>query len=280
MRKITYQEVVDCVATLCQEANYNLGEDVFKAFETALRTEESPVGKDVLQQLVDNANVAAAEHVPMCQDTGTAVFMVEVGQDCHIVGGILSEAINEGVRKGYGEGYLRSSIVGDPLKRQNTGDNTPAVIHTELVEGDQITIHMTAKGGGAENMSDMKMLKPSDGLEGIKNYILDIVKVAGPNACPPLVVGVGIGGNFERCAFLAKKSLFRPIGERNPDKTIANLEEELMGQINRLGIGPQGLGGSTTALDVKIEAEACHIATLPVAVNLNCHASRHQVAIL
>ncbi|WP_179151951.1 fumarate hydratase [Oceanobacillus senegalensis] len=280
MRKITYEELVQNVASMCQEANYHLGEDVFEAFQKALRTEESPVGKDVLQQLVDNANVATTEYVPMCQDTGTAVFIVEVGQDCHIDGGKLSDAINEGVRKGYGEGYLRSSIVGDPLNRMNTGDNTPAVIHIELVEGDQITIHMTAKGGGAENMSDMKMLKPSDGLTGIKNYILDIVKVAGPNACPPLVVGIGIGGNFERCAFLAKKSLFRPIGERNPDKTIADLEEELMREINRLGIGPQGLGGSTTALDVKIEAEACHIATLPVAVNLNCHASRHQVAIL
>ncbi|WP_194074617.1 fumarate hydratase [Oceanobacillus halophilus] len=280
MKKIMYQEIVDRVASMCQEANYNLGEDVFEAFQQALRTEESPVGKDVLQQLVDNAKVAKTEHVPMCQDTGTAVFIVEIGQDCHIVGGSLSAAINEGVRKGYGEGYLRNSVVGDPLNRKNTGDNTPAVIHLEMVEGDEITIHMTAKGGGAENMSDMKMLKPSDGLVGIKDYILDIVKDAGPNACPPLVVGVGIGGNFERCAFLAKKSLFRPIGERNPDPTIADLEIELMEEINRLGIGPQGLGGSTTALDVKIEAEACHIATLPVAVNLNCHASRHQVAIL
>eukprot|EP00130_Batrachochytrium_dendrobatidis_P008662 XP_006683537.1 hypothetical protein BATDEDRAFT_93294 [Batrachochytrium dendrobatidis JAM81] len=212
----------------------------------------------------------------MCQDTGTAVFIVELGQDCHITGGTLTDAINEGVRKGYGEGYLRSSIVHDPLNRKNTSDNTPAIIHLHLVEGDELTIRMTAKGGGAENMSDLRMLKPSDGIEGIKKYILDVVRVAGPNACPPLVVGIGIGGNFERCAYLAKKSLFRPIGIHHSDPEIAALEKELISEINRLGIGPQGMGGTTTALDVKIEVEACHIAALPVAVNLNCHASRHQ----
>lgn len=276
MRTVKYSEIVNKVSEMCMESNYTLGEDVLNAFHAALRSEKSDTGKDVLNQLIENASIATQERVPMCQDTGTAVFIVELGQDCHISGGLLTDAINEGVRKGYGEGYLRHSIVQDPLKRKNTGDNTPAIIHLHLVEGDKLTIRMTAKGGGAENMSDLKMLKPSDGIEGIKKYILDIVSVAGPNACPPLVVGVGIGGNFERCAYLAKQSLFRPIGTHNSDAEIAALEKELISEINRLGIGPQGMGGTTTALDVKIEVEACHIAALPVAVNLNCHASRHQ----
>lgn len=280
MRVIRYEDIVEKVAELCQEANFELGEDVMNAFHQALRMEKSETGKEVLAQLIENAEIAAAEYMPMCQDTGTAVFIVEIGQECFIEGGSLTDAINEGVRKGYREGYLRNSIVKDPLGRENTGDNTPAIIHIDYTEGDTLTLHMTAKGGGAENMSGLKMLRPSDGVEGIKEYILDIVKVAGPNACPPLVVGVGIGGNFERCAFLAKKSLFRPIGERHPDKQVAELEEELMEEINRLGIGPQGMGGSTTALDVKIEVEPCHIASLPVAVNLNCHASRHKQAVL
>jgi fumarate hydratase subunit alpha len=280
VREITYDQIVEEVAKMCQEANYKLGEDVMNAFHQALKTEKSETGKDVLQQLIDNADIAATEYVPMCQDTGTAVFIIKLGQQCHITGGVLTDAINEGVRKGYGEGYLRNSVVRDPINRKNTNDNTPAIVHIELVEGDSLSISMTAKGGGAENMSDLKMLKPSDGLQGIKDYILDIVKVAGPNACPPLVVGVGIGGNFERCAILAKKSLFRPIGERHQDPEIAALEKDLMQEINQLGIGPQGMGGTTTALDVKIEVEACHIAALPVAVNLNCHASRHQEVIL
>ena len=276
MKNIRYDEIVDAVAAMCIKANYNLGEDVVSAFKKALEKERSELGKNILQQLIENADIAAKEQVPMCQDTGTAVFIVELGQDCHIVGGSLYDAINEGVRRGYGEGYLRNSIVHDPIHRINTGDNTPAVIHVELIEGEKMTIRMTAKGGGAENMSAFKMLKPSDGIQGIKSYVLDTVKTAGPNACPPLVVGVGIGGNFERCAYLAKKSLFRPIGERHSDPDIAELEEEFIEKINLLGIGPQGMGGRTTALDVKIEMEACHIAALPVAVNLNCHASRHQ----
>lgn len=276
MRKIHYNEIVDSVAEMCIEANYQLGEDVVNAFKTAIASERSDIGKDVLQQLVKNADIAATERVPMCQDTGTAVFIVELGQECQISGGSLYDAINDGVRKGYRDGYLRNSIVRDPIGRKNSGDNTPAIVHIELIEGDELVIHMTAKGGGAENMSDLKMLKPSDGLQGVKDYILDVVKVAGPNACPPLVVGIGIGGNFERCAYLAKKSLFRPLGERHSDQDIAALEEALMADINRLGIGPQGMGGNTTALDVKIEVEPCHIAALPVAVNLNCHASRHQ----
>lgn len=278
MKEISYKDIASRVEMMCQQANFDLGDDVYSAFKKALETEKSETGKEILSQLVENADIAKADRVPMCQDTGTAVFIVELGQDCRIVGGSLIGAINEGVAKGYSSGYLRNSMIYDPLNRKNTGDNTPAVVHIELVEGSQLTLHMTAKGGGAENMSAMKMLKPSDGLQGIKDYVLNVVKEAGPNACPPLVVGVGIGGNFERCAYLAKKSLFRPIGVRHRDPEIAKLEEELIQQINRLGIGPQGMGGSTTALDVKIESESCHIAALPVAVNLNCHASRHQTA--
>lgn len=280
MREIQYTEILEKVAVLCQEANYDLGKDVLQAFHTALDREVSETGKDVLSQLILNAKIAAQERVPMCQDTGVAVFIVELGQDCHIVGGSLYDAINDGVRKGYAEGYLRNSIVRHPLERKNTGDNAPAVVHIELVSGDQITIHMTAKGGGSENMSALKMLKPADGLQGVKKFILDTVSLAGPNACPPLVVGIGIGGNFERCAYLAKKSLFRPIGVRNEKEDIAALEEELIQEINKLGIGPQGMGGLTTTLDVKVEISPCHIAALPVAVNLNCHASRHKEVVI
>lgn len=280
MKEIAYEKIVEEVKRMCMESNYNLGEDVYSAFKQALQTERSETGKEVLTQLIDNADIAKAERVPMCQDTGTAVFMVEVGQDCHITGGRLVDAINEGVEKGYSDGYLRNSMIYNPMNRKNTGNNTPAIVHIDLVEGEELTLHMTAKGGGAENMSALKMLKPSDGMEGAKEYILSIVKEAGPNACPPLVVGIGIGGNFERCAFLAKKSLFRPLGVRHEDPAVAELELELMEQINRLGIGPQGMGGSTTALDVKVELESCHIAALPVAVNLNCHASRHQTIVM
>lgn len=280
MRELQYQEIVNKVAALCQEANYDLGQDVITAFEQAVQTESSEIGKGVLNQLIENANIAAENRVPMCQDTGVSVFIVKLGQDCHITGGSLYDAINEGVRKGYEEGYLRYSIVDDPLNRKNTGDNTPSVIHIELVKGDQLDIQMSAKGGGAENMSALKMLTPSDGIEGVKQFIMDTVKKAGPNACPPLVVGIGIGGNFETCAYLAKKSLFKPVGERHADPELAKLEQELIQSINALGIGPQGLGGSTTTLDVKIETAPCHIAALPVAVNLNCHASRHKHAVL
>ncbi len=276
MKAIAYDGIVEKVKQMCIEANYELGEDVINAFKSALEKEESETGKDVLEQLIQNADIASREHVPMCQDTGVAVFIVEFGQECFVEGGTLSDALNEGVRKGYGEGYLRNSIVGDPLERKNTGDNSPAVIHVEFVPGDEMKIHMTAKGGGAENMSRMQMLKPADGLEGVKEFIMETVKHAGPNACPPLVVGIGIGGNFEHCSYLAKKSLFRPIGERSSRPEIAKLEEELMEEMNKLGIGPQGMGGRTTALDVKIETAPCHIAALPVAVNLNCHASRHK----
>lgn len=280
VRVLHYGEIVNKVASLCQEANYDLGQDVISAFEQAVQTESSEIGKGVLHQLIENANIAAEDRVPMCQDTGVSVFIVKLGQDCHITGGNLYDAINEGVRKGYEEGYLRYSIVDDPLNRKNTGDNTPSVIHIELVQGEQLEIQMNAKGGGAENMSALKMLTPSDGIEGVKKFIMNTVKQAGPNACPPLVVGIGIGGNFETCAYLAKKSLFKPVGERHSDPDLAKLEEELIQSINALGIGPQGLGGTTTTLDVKIETAPCHIAALPVAVNLNCHASRHKYAVL
>jgi fumarate hydratase subunit alpha len=280
VRELHYEEIVNKVAALCQEANYDLGQDVISAFEQAVQTESSEIGKGVLHQLIENANIATENRVPMCQDTGVSVFIVKLGQDCHITGGSLYDAINEGVRKGYEEGYLRYSIVDDPLNRKNTGDNTPSVIHTELIKGDRLEIQMSAKGGGAENMSALKMLTPSDGIEGVKQFIMDTVKEAGPNACPPLVVGIGIGGNFESCAYLAKKSLFKSVGERHSDPELAKLEEELIQSINALGIGPQGLGGNTTTLDVKIETAPCHIAALPVAVNLNCHASRHKHAVL
>lgn len=280
MREIHYDTVVRHVAQICQEANYDLGEDVMNAFEQAAKEETSDMGKAVLHQLIENANIASENRIPMCQDTGVSVFIVKLGQDCHIVGGSLYDAINEGVRSGYEEGYLRYSIVDDPLTRKNTGDNTPSVIHLELVPGDQLDIQMSAKGGGAENMSTLKMLTPSDGIEGVKQFIIKTVQEAGPNACPPLVVGIGIGGNFESCAYLAKKSLFRPVGERHESPQIASLEKELMEEINSLGIGPQGFGGDTTALDIKVETAPCHIAALPVAVNLNCHASRHKHVVL
>ena len=280
MREIHYNEIVEKIADICMQANYDLGRDVVQAFKHALKTEVSETGKDVLQQLIENAQIASTERVPMCQDTGYAVFLVELGQDCHIAGGSLYDAINDGVRKGYGDGYLRNSIIGHPLERVNTGDNAPAVVHVELVPGDRVTIHFSAKGGGSENMSALKMLKPSDGLQGVKEFILDTVRKAGPNACPPITVGVGIGGTFEKSAYLAKKSLFRPIGERSPRPEIAALEEELKESCNKLGIGPQGMGGRTTALDVKIEIYPCHIASLPVAVNINCHASRHKEVVL
>ena len=280
MREIPYDRIVETVAAMCQRANYELGADVMKSFRQALKKEESETGREVLSQLIENAEIASAERVPMCQDTGYAVFLVELGQDARIVGGSLYDAIHEGVRKGYAEGYLRNSVVGHPLERKNTGDNTPAVIHLELVSGDRLTLHFSAKGGGSENMSALKMLKPSDGLEGVKAFILDTVRQAGPNACPPVIVGVGIGGTFEKAAYLAKKSLFRPVGERSPRPEIAALESELLDACNELGIGPQGMGGRTTALDVKIEIHPCHIASLPVAVNLNCHASRHQEAVI
>ncbi|KUK84126.1 MAG: Fumarase, N-terminal domain [Pelotomaculum thermopropionicum] len=256
-----------------------MGNDVLGCFEKAYEEEVSLTGKEILQQLVKNAEIACEEKVPMCQDTGYAVVFAELGQDVRIEGGDFYEAINEGVRKGYTEGYLRKSIVSHPLERKNTGDNTPAVIHTKIVPGENLRIIIAPKGGGSENMSAIKMLRPADGIEGVKNFVIETVKKAGPNPCPPIVVGVGVGGTFEKAAQLAKESLLRELGEKSKYPDIAQLEEDLFEEINKLGIGPQGLGGRTTALAVHVEIYAAHIASLPVAVNLNCHAARHKEVI-
>ncbi|OPY59598.1 MAG: L(+)-tartrate dehydratase subunit alpha [Pelotomaculum sp. PtaU1.Bin035] len=248
--------------------------------QKAYEQEISPNGKEIIRQLLMNAGIAREERVPMCQDTGCAVVFVDLGQDVRIVGGDFYEAINEGVRKGYKEGYLRKSIVSHPLERKNTGDNTPAVIHTKIVPGENLRITVAPKGGGSENMSAVKMLKPSEGVEGVKKFVLEVVKAAGPDPCPPVVVGVGIGGTFEKAALLAKEALLRDLGEKSKHPDIAKLEEEILTEVNKLGIGPQGLGGRTTALAVHIEIFAAHIASLPVAVNINCHAARHKEIVL
>jgi len=276
VKTILYQQIVEAVSQLCTDANYYLGDDVVQALTKASEEEVSQTGRDVLQQILENAEIARTEQVPLCQDTGVAVFFIDLGQDVQIDGGYLVEAINQGVVKGYGEGYLRKSMVGDPLERKNTGDNTPAIIHWRIVPGDQLTITLAPKGGGSENMSAIKMMAPAAGIEGVKNFILDTVRQAGPNPCPPVVVGVGIGGNFEKSAELAKEALLRPLGEPNPDPKLDQLEKELLIKINKLGIGPQGFGGKTTALDVHILKHPCHIASLPVAVNINCHSHRHK----
>ncbi|MBC7347373.1 MAG: fumarate hydratase [Clostridia bacterium] len=275
-KTITYEEVVRAVAGLCQEANFYLGEDVKKALEESLARETSPTGRDVLKQILANIDIAAREQMPLCQDTGVAVVFLEVGQEVHFTGGYLYDAVNEGVRKGYTEGYLRRSMVDHPFLRRNTGDNTPAVIHTSIVPGDGLKITLAPKGGGSENMSALAMLTPAAGEEGVKKFVLETVRKAGPNPCPPVVVGVGIGGDFEKCALLAKEALLRPLGRPSPREDVARLERELLVAINKLGIGPQGFGGNITALAVHIEIFPCHIASLPVAVNLNCHAARHK----
>jgi fumarate hydratase subunit alpha len=280
MRQITTDNIIDAVRKISMEACYDLGEDVVAAIENAREREESPVGKGILDQILENAKIARNESSPMCQDTGFAVLFVELGQEVQISGGDFYSALNEGVRRGYKDGYLRKSILGDPLERKNTGDNTPAVIHTEIVPGDKLKITIAPKGGGSENMSEVRILKPSEGLAGVKDFIVDRVRRSGGNPCPPIIVGVGIGGTFEKCALLAKKSLLRKVGERHPNKFYADLEMELLEKINKLGIGPQGLGGTTTALDVHIEVFPCHLASLPVAVNIQCHAARHKEIIL
>ena len=280
MREVDISEITKEIAELCQEANFELGEDVINAFKDGLENDESPTAKAILEQLLENAKIAREDRVPMCQDTGFTVVFVELGQEVKLVGGDLEEAINEGVRQGYKEGYLRKSIVSHPLKRENTGDNTPAVIHTKIVPGDKIKITVAPKGGGSENMSEVRMMKPADGVEGVKDFVIERVKESGPNPCPPIVVGVGIGGTFEKCAYLAKKALLRPIGDESPHEDIAQLEKELLEEVNKLGIGPQGLGGRTTVLDVNVEIYGAHIATLPVAVNINCHAARHKETVI
>lgn len=277
MRIIHTEEIISNIREMCIEANHMLTPDMQKALECAVTDEKSPIGQKVLGQLQDNLQIAQEDTIPICQDTGMAVVFLEIGQDVHFEGGSLTDAINEGVRQGYVDGYLRKSVVKDPLIRENTKDNTPAVIYYDLVPGDKVRITVAPKGFGSENMSRIFMLKPADGIEGVKNAILTAVKDAGPNACPPMVVGVGIGGTFEKCTLLAKKALTRPVDERSSIPYVKELEEELLATINRLGIGPGGLGGSTTALAVNIDTYPTHIAGLPVAVNICCHVNRHCV---
>ena len=275
MRDVNVSEITKNIKEMCIEANHFLSEDMKKVFKNAVDSEESPLGKQVLNQLNENLSIAASDMIPICQDTGMAVIFINVCQEVHFTGGDITDAINEGVREGYVEGYLRKSVVSDPLIRENTKDNTPAVIHYSIVPGDKVEITVAPKGFGSENMSRVFMLKPADGIEGVKNAILTAVKDAGPNACPPMVVGVGIGGTFEKCAILAKKALTRNLEEKSDIEYIRNLESEMLEKINKLGIGPGGLGGTQTALAVNIETYPTHIAGLPVAVNICCHVNRH-----
>jgi fumarate hydratase subunit alpha len=279
MREINAKQISEVVKKLCIDSNLYIGEDVLAAFDRGEKEEESPVGKEIFQQLKENARIAREEKVAYCQDTGLAVVFVEMGQDLHVVGGDFNGAVNEGVRQGYQEGYLRKSAC-NCFSRANTKDNTPAVIHLEMVPGDKMKITVAPKGGGSENMSTVNMLSPSDGMEGLKKRVVDWVKQAGSNPCPPVVVGVGIGGTFEQTALIAKKALLRPLGQKSPDPQVAALEADLLTRINNLGIGPQGLGGRITALAVHVEMIPCHIASFPVAVNINCHAHRHKEAVL
>lgn len=280
MREIEVNEIIDAVRELCIKANCVLNDDVYNALEAAKNTEKSPIGKEILCQLTENADIAKNENVPICQDTGMAIVFVELGQEVHIKGGLLTDAINEGVRRGYRDGYLRKSVVSDPFIRENTKDNTPAIIHYDIVEGDKIKIIVAPKGFGSENMSKIYMLKPSAGIEGAKDAIVQAVDEAGPNPCPPMVVGVGVGGNFEMAALLAKKALLRPIGSHSDKPHLREMEEELLERMNSLGIGPQGLGGVTTVLGVNVESFPTHIAGMPIAVNISCHVTRHAEVIL
>jgi fumarate hydratase subunit alpha len=280
IRTVKTEEIARNIKEMCIEANHYLSKDMDTAMKKAVQTEESELGKKILNQLQDNLKIADTETIPICQDTGMAVIFLEIGQDVHLEGEAIEDAVNEGVRQGYTEGFLRKSVVKDPIIRENTKDNTPAVIHYSIVPGEKIKITMAPKGFGSENMSRVFMLKPADGIEGVKNAILTAVKDAGPNACPPMVVGVGIGGTFEKCAILAKKALTRSVDEHSEIPYIKELEEEMLNQINRLGIGPGGLGGTTTALAVNINTYPTHIAGLPVAVNICCHVNRHVVRIV
>jgi fumarate hydratase subunit alpha len=275
MREIHASAIADAVKKLCMEANYSIEPDMLRAFDRALVAERSPAGKHVLQILKDNAELARTKKIPYCQDTGTVICFVELGQDVHVTGGGLADAINEGVRQGYTEGYLRASIVRSPFDRVNSGDNTPAVLHLEVVPGVAMKIQIVAKGGGCENRSKYKMLTPAEGVDGVKEWILECIKTAGPDACPPLIAGVGVGGNFEKAALLSKKALFRELGTPNPDPLLDRIEREVLDSANRLGIGPQGYGGDTTAFGIHILTYPCHITSLPVAVTIECHAHRH-----
>ena len=277
IRTVNTEDIVKTIKEMCIEANHYLSKDMDKALKDATASEKSELGKKILNQLQENLKIADEEMIPICQDTGMAVIFLEVGQDVHFEGMAIEDAVNEGVRQGYTEGYLRKSVVGDPIIRENTKDNTPAVIHYSIVPGNKVKITLAPKGFGSENMSRVFMLKPADGIEGVKNAILTAVKDAGPNACPPMVVGVGVGGTFEKCAILAKKALTRPVGEHSAIPYVRELEEEMLTKINQLGIGPGGLGGTTTALAVNINTYATHIAGLPVAVNICCHVNRHVI---
>lgn len=276
MREVNVSIITDNIKEMCIEANHFLTDDMKNVFENAVKNEESALGKQVLGQLEENLKIAGEDMIPICQDTGMAVVFINVGQDVHLTGGDITEAINEGVRRGYVDGYLRKSVVRDPIYRENTKNNTPAVIHFNIVPGDKVDITVAPKGFGSENMSRVFMLKPADGIEGVKEAILTAVKDAGPNACPPMVVGVGIGGTFEKCAYLAKKALTRDLNEESPVEYVRDLEKEMLEKINKLGIGPGGLGGTQTALAINIETYPTHIAGLPVAVNICCHVNRHS----
>jgi fumarate hydratase subunit alpha len=276
MREIHVSAIADAVKKLCMEANYALEPDMLRAFDGALARERSAAGRQVLQILKDNAELARTKKIPYCQDTGFVVCFVELGQDVHVTGGLLTDAVNDGVRQGYTEGFLRASIVRSPFDRVNTADNTPAVVHLDLLAGAALRIQIMAKGGGCENRSKYKMLTPAEGVEGVKAWILECIKTAGPDACPPLIAGVGVGGTFEQAARLSKKALFRELGSPNPDPTLDAIEREVLEHANRLGIGPQGYGGDTTAFGVHLLAYPCHITSLPVAVTIECHAHRHK----
>ncbi|MBQ2100738.1 MAG: fumarate hydratase [Lachnospiraceae bacterium] len=280
MRTIDVNEITNLVKEACIEANHFLTKDVEGKLCEAAQKEEAPLGRQILEQLKENLKIAGEDMIPICQDTGMAVIFLEVGQDVHLTGGSLTDAVNEGVRRGYVDGFMRKSVVGDPILRENTKDNTPAVIHYDIVPGDQVKITVAPKGFGSENMSRVFMLKPADGIEGVKNAILTAVKDAGPNACPPMLVGVGVGGTFEKCAILAKQALTRPLDQRSEIPWVRELEEEMLARINRTGIGPGGLGGSTTAMAVNVNTYPTHIAGLPVAINICCHVNRHAVRIL
>lgn len=279
LREFDVNLVTNAVSKLCMDANYNIPKDVLSSLKSSLSKEESPVAKDILNQIIENDILASDEKVPMCQDTGLMVVFLEIGREVHLNGDIY-EAIQQGVREGYDKGYLRKSMVKDPFNRVNTGDNTPCIIHTKLVEGDKVKLILAPKGGGSENMSTVVMMKPSDGLKGCKEFILNFIEKAGGNPCPPIVVGIGFGGNLEKSALLAKEALIRDINDVNEDPELAKLEKEFLADINKLGIGPMGLGGRTTALAVKIKMHPCHIAQLPLAININCHAARHKEVIL
>ena len=277
IREINVKELTENISEMCIQANHYLSPDMDACMKEAVQTEKSELGRKILNQLQENLEIADKEMIPICQDTGMAVIFMEIGQDVHFVGGDFEEAVNEGVRRGFVDGYLRKSVVKDPLIRENTKDNTPAILHTKIVQGDKVRITLAPKGFGSENMSRIFMLKPADGIEGVKNAILTAVKDAGPNACPPMVVGVGIGGTFEKCALLAKQALTRPVNEHSDIPYVKDLEEEMLTRINKLGIGPGGLGGTTTALAVNINTYPTHIAGLPVAINICCHVNRHAV---